>query len=416
MRLFGNKLRGAVGSCGLRGEASGVRHSLLRMGLLGACLLASAGVVLAQDRREVPGRDQGPVGGSPPGDVVMRLKMFTVEDEWLKQPAFTVLMPADWVGKGKIFWRPNVGMPAAGAFSATKPGSVEHVIIYPHIPFVDGIAQSAAQTAAIAGPEAMKFAASAYPEGGSYMGNEVRKAMPPVQYVQEVLIKRGRQDIKNYKVTAVQNMPEWAKASVLAANGMPGMPVKTAAARVRVEYMENGKAIQEDFYVLLSGIEMLNCLYWGAESASSVRAEAGKLEALQPVHQTVLQSVKIDPQWFSRVSQASQMLLDIGMKQQQTIMEISNIVTKTNNEISKSISDSYWNRQKSLDVCHQKFSDYIRGVTNYVLPGGQTKVALPSGYSNVWVNGLGEYVLSNSSSFNPNQHFSGNWQKATQAQ
>jgi hypothetical protein len=384
------------------------------IGLAGLCLLCGAGAVKAQDRTQIRGREQMQAGGQQ-AETVIRLKMYTVQDETLKQPAFTVLMPADWNGWGKIFWRPNIGMPAAGAFTATKPGGVEHIVVYPHVPFVDGITQAAAQNAAIAGPQASQFMANSLPEGGSYLANEIRKAMTPLQYVQEVLIKRGRPDLKSYKVVNVENLPEWAKSSVLATTAVPGMPTKTTAGRIRIEYSLEGKTIHEDFYVLLSGIEMLKCLYWGAESASSVRAEAGKVDALQPMHHTVVQSVKLDPKWFSRVTQASQILLDIGMQQQKQIMEISHIITKTNNEISKTISDSYWARQKALDQSHQKFSDYICGVNHYVLPDGQTKVTLPSGYSNVWVNGLGEYVLTNSALYNPNQQLSGNWQKVKEA-
>ena len=138
------------------------------------------------------------------------------------------------------------------------------IILYPHLPFVDGIRQAAAQTAAIAGPEAMKFAASNFPEGGNYMGNEVRMVMPPAKYVEEVVLKRFRKDITNYKVLKVENMPDWAKASAMAAEAVPGMPVRSAAARVRLEYKLEGRTIHEDFFVLLSSVEILKCLYWGA--------------------------------------------------------------------------------------------------------------------------------------------------------
>jgi hypothetical protein len=42
--------------------------------------------------------------------------------------------------------------------------------------------------------------------------------------------------------------------------------------------------------------------------------------------------------------------------------EVSRIVTETNAQISKIISDSYWSRQRSQDRINRKFSDYIRGV------------------------------------------------------
>jgi hypothetical protein len=79
------------------------------------------------------------------------------------------------------------------------------------------------------------------------------------------------------------------------------------------------------------------------------------------------------------------------------------------------ITDSCNKRQKALDVAHEKFSKYVRGVENYVTPDGKAKVTLPSGYSNVWTNGNGEYILTNNSLFNPNQQFSGTWLQAKKA-
>jgi hypothetical protein len=63
------------------------------------------------------------------------------------------------------------------------------------------------------------------------------------------------------------------------------------------------------------------------------------------------------------------------------------------------------------DKMHLQFSNLIRGVDQYVLPGGKSTVTLPSGYSHVWVSNLGEYTLSNNANFNPNQQqqFKGSW-------
>jgi hypothetical protein len=342
-------------------------------------------------------------------DEAIKFKQYVVEDAALKQPAFTMLIPSDWKGEGAIIWRAHPFYPATGAFVATKPGSVDRITLYPQLPFVDGIRQSAGQTAAIAGPDAVKFAMSNFPEGGNYMGNEVRILMPPAKYVEEIVLKRFRKDIKSYKVIKVDNMPEWAKSSALAASAVPGMPVKSAAARVRLEYKLDNRTIHEDFFVMLSGVEILNSLYWGAESCSSVRAEAGQVDKLQPIHQTVVHSMKIDEHWFSRFVQVSQMLQDTVRMQQKQVMEISHIVKDTNDHISKTISDSYRAQQQTQEKMHLQFSNIIRGVDQYAMPDGKSTVTLPSNYNHAWVNGAGEYILSNNPLYNPNQRLQGNW-------
>ena len=63
-----------------------------------------------------------------------------------------------------------------------------------------------------------------------------------------------------------------------------------------------------------------------------------------------------------------------------------------------------------MDKCNLQFSNYIRGVEQYAIPGQSSPVTLPSGYREVWGNGLGQYVLSNDS--NVRQRLNGtNWQQ-----
>ena len=71
----------------------------------------------------------------------------------------------------------------------------------------------------------------------------------------------------------------------------------------------------------------------------------------------------------------------------------------------------YESRQATLDQCHQRFSDYIRGVDRYQNPNLTYPVALPSGYQEAWANGSGQYIMSNNSNFNPNQKSNVNWQR-----
>jgi hypothetical protein len=59
------------------------------------------------------------------------------------------------------------------------------------------------------------------------------------------------------------------------------------------------------------------------------------------------------------------------------------------------------------------FSNSILGIQSYNNPVDGTTVELPSGYSNAWTNSLGDYVLSDSPSYNPNTESNLNWQQMT---
>ncbi len=53
----------------------------------------------------------------------------------------------------------------------------------------------------------------------------------------------------------------------------------------------------------------------------------------------------------------------------------------------------------------------MRGVDEYYNPVEQRNVELPSGYGNAWLNGNGEYIVTDSLNFNPNVELNGNWQR-----
>jgi hypothetical protein len=42
---------------------------------------------------------------------------------------------------------------------------------------------------------------------------------------------------------------------------------------------------------------------------------------------------------------------------------------------------------------------------------GGRRVELPSGYRHAWVNGRGEYLMSNDPNFTPGRQFRGTWQR-----
>jgi hypothetical protein len=379
--------------------------------LVTGVILASfaAGPVLAQH----PAADEKKQDGDN-----LVLKTLVVKDSFMNnQPAFSLLIPADWQGEGKIIWRWHTVLPASGTMKAWNPNGVEAVRFYAQILFVDGIRESAAQNAAIAGPQAMQFAAAGFPEGGNYMGNEVRRfAGRPVDYLTKILLPRQRPDVKGYKIIAVEDMPKWAQSSAYMSENLPGMKVNVQAGRVRIEYAENGRTIHEDFFLLLPSMQIGLVNLWGAETASSVRGEAGKLDGLHKLHNTMLFSTKIDLNWFNQEQQVAAILQDLANRQQQQVMEISQIFRRTSNEISAMVNESYRKRQETQDRLHHNFSQVIRGVQSYAAPGSGSPVELPSGYNHVWANSAGQYILSNHSNFNPNVSLNGNWQQLTPKQ
>jgi hypothetical protein len=95
--------------------------------------------------------------------------------------------------------------------------------------------------------------------------------------------------------------------------------------------------------------------------------------------------------------------------------ELSRYISQTHNEISDMMMKSYENRQASEDRINKNWSQYMRGVDEYYNPVEQRPVELPSGFKNAWVNGRGEYIVTDSVNFNPNVELDGNWQQLKKA-
>ncbi len=67
-------------------------------------------------------------------------------------------------------------------------------------------------------------------------------------------------------------------------------------------------------------------------------------------------------------------------------------------------------RQAVNDKIVDDFTHGILSVDKYYDPIAEKTVELPSGYNNVWTNSLGEYVLADDRSYNPNIGSNLNWQ------
>jgi hypothetical protein len=97
---------------------------------------------------------------------------------------------------------------------------------------------------------------------------------------------------------------------------------------------------------------------------------ASEAELVRNISDHMFQSHRINPQW--------------ALSQQHLAANISQIVTQTNQEISRIINDSYWARQRTLDSIHRKFSNYILGVTDVVDPETGETWKVEAGHNYYW--------------------------------
>jgi hypothetical protein len=190
------------------------------------------------------------------------------------------------------------------------------------------------------------------------------------------------------------------------------------AARVKVEYTQNGRRMIEDFtatisYFIshlqtLSGMP-LPSISW-TPSVCSFRAPSEEMPGKIRMFQIALFSRFDNPVWNVSYTRLAATVTREKLRQQQAIFARWQQIRQTQQEIDDIIWKTYENRSSAYDRMFDNYSQALRGVDTYVDPINQRNIELPTGYDNAWTNG-NEYVFSDNPSFDPNVGSTGNWQK-----
>jgi hypothetical protein len=336
----------------------------------------------------------------------MKLKTLSyVDQQGIGTEAFRMLIPSDWNFEGGIEWRfDNPGAPAVAKFWVREPNGKAELQLLP--------AQSFFSTE---DPTVLYY----FPVGSKYYGNEVRPypALGPSETLKQIIIPRFRGNVTNLQIVSEQSLPEVAD---LLRAGLPAQPnTTTEAAMIRIEYEQNGKPMEEEIYCVIETATFktyyplitYNNTLWMADYLFSFKAEKGGLDSQYKIFQTMMYSFRLNPQWFNKYVQ----LIDYLVQQQITIIQdwgkLSEYISQTSDDISDMVWQSYNNRNAANDRMADDFSHYLNGTDTYYNPIDQNTVELPSGYSDAWVNGLGEYILSDNVNYNPNIGSGQNWQR-----
>jgi len=305
--------------------------------------------------------------------------------------ALTLLVPQGWKTAGGITWNWAKQFPADLEMRVYDPRGTQQIEFLPQLSFT--------------------WMEGGYPllgRGATYMGAEVQPLVTdPREFVTQYIVPRYR---VGARVVGVKLMPDVAEA--YRAKDPTGV-VRATAGRVRLEYEVRGHAVEEDVYVILYCFRPPGDLtfLWGSAPVFAIGSAKGKLDDVTPLLLAVAHSRREDVQWFADYTRALEIQHESVMYAIEQTAVRNNIMRAARAEISATIVETYQKQQAANDRMNQQFSNYVRGVEQYHSPFQTYLVALPSGYNQVWGNAQGQYVLSNSASFNPNQSLQGNWQQ-----
>jgi hypothetical protein len=320
--------------------------------------------------------------------------------------AFHMLLPKGWLSEGSITWSANPALPAQSRFRFYNPNGSEEFNLFP--------------TQAFFWTNNRTFLAT-NPPGSLRFGSRVAKPVDLQTAFTKVIIPGARKNIKNIEILSKKEVPELAKLA--AGAQVKGVQSEAQGGKMRVAYHENGKKMEEEVYATVSqfiiqlpgsaysGGYFIN--YWYVDYVFSFRDEMGKLDYRAKTFQTMLYSLKVNPQWYAKVVNVKEMLAQKNIQQIKAIGRIGDMVARAGSNLREDQQREWEKRQQSQDRLNRNFSDNIRGVDRFNDPRAGKEVELPSGYGNAWANNLGEYVVTESPSYNPNIGSGQHWELLT---
>ncbi|MEK9137495.1 MAG: hypothetical protein AAB393_10265, partial [Bacteroidota bacterium] len=306
---------------------------------------------------------------------------------------------------GEIRWLlDNPGMPAVANFRVRSKNGMDELEVFPNQSFFWTTNQ---------------MILGMFPVGSRYFGAEVRPPVGPIDALKRIVVPRFRKKLEGLNVASEDHLPDLAQTLGAGVQNQPGITSGADGARIRIEYTKNGLRMEEEIYTVVESFSFpIQTMYgtvtntmWTVGYIFSFKSEKGKLDEKTRLFQTVVSSFKLNPQWFSKYNQVVEYLIQKQIQKIHSIGELSRIISRTHNEISDMMMESYNNRQKVYDRLSENFSQHIRGVDEYYNPVEQRGVELPSGYREGWTNALGEYILSDDPNFNPNEGSNLTWHR-----
>jgi hypothetical protein len=367
----------------------------------------------------------GETGNAATTDYVRLHYVRIMDNSGFGQPveAARFLVPVGWRSEGGISWTSNLGclyMLVNAQFRFVAPDGITALEVFPTYAwnwYDDPYQRQVASQTPMGGSKPCDLA----PPAGAV--DFLRGKLVPA-------FRRGAQIVGSEaqpQVAAASQRSLQAYMQQAAAYGIQ-MQLRADAARVRLNYTMNGQPVEEWITATVQSNRTMGPSATAAmqggmgQSATYVmvttaqigtRAPAGRLDAMGPLFATMIASYRPNLAWSNAVSQV---LGNMNNTASQGAMDRSRIWAEANRSISETIRQGYDYQQQSQDRIAESWSQTTRGVETFVDPSTHERVELSSGYSQVWSNGQGEYILSNTPNFEPGREIQGNWREMQRPQ
>jgi hypothetical protein len=187
-------------------------------------------------------------------------------------------------------------------------------------------------------------------------------------------------------------------------------PVRTDAARARLEYERDGRTIEE--WITVAEWTRLypsgrgNVYDCHATMLMSFSAPKGQLDGNDRLFKLMAFNISHEPNWDAKLNG---MITQLYRQQQIEEAKRSQIIAQFQQHVADTINEVTANAMNGANQAAFGQDQLIRGVQTFRDPQNGATFELSNLHDHAWLNGTNEYVMSDDPSFNPNGHLNGNW-------
>ncbi len=286
-----------------------------------------------------------------------------------RETAFTIEVPAGWKVEGGLI-RVSAVDPR-GVWAVTSPdGSVK-------------ITGGDAQVPVHVVPN-HTLAFSGFREGSWYSPGYgtrmlVRRFVDGASFAREYVAQRAGSVCADLSFTETRNRPD------LAAGGSG-----TSFGDVSFTCTQNGRPMRGYYLAGTKFTGMQGIGIWNMEHLIGFLAAPEQVDTARTVMMHIVQTAQLNPEWVAG--------------QQRTTQAVSNIVARTNAEISQQIDDSYWSRHAGDSEMSRRQSNATLGVVDAEDPETGRRFRVESGSDYYWIDNAG-HIAGTRTDSTPNVDF-----------
>jgi len=279
-----------------------------------------------------------------------------------RENAFTMEIPQGWEVQGGTFRRASVDL--VHVLQAVSPdGRIR-------IQFNDGSLPVFAvpnSTLAFAG-----FVEGSWYSPGYGVNMLVKRYLPGQYFLLEYLNQNYRPSLASFSIVSQKECPDVVSNfnRIYRQFAYYGISFTLHGGEVAFRFEQQQKPYVGYGMALTQLVQTQGMGNWSVALLIIYTCPEGEEVTVREIAGHMFKSVKLNPQWVA--------------SQQQLTANVSQIVTQTNQEISRIIDESYWNRQTVLDETSRRFSNYILGVTDVVDPETGEKWKIEAGHNYYW--------------------------------